>query len=180
MDEPLTIYPQGPDDEPPGSPPPDQPRETARRSLLHRLLALLVAGATAFTFTTWMLVRYDNPLGITPPAPGPAKVVQAHLEALSRGEVRTAYEMFSQQYRQQVSFEAYQELVVRHRRMFSLREFEFSRDEESSASALLETRIVAMDGERYVARFALVRAEGRWWIDGVRWGADAGRTRVAV
>jgi len=180
MDEPPTIHPQGPGDEPPGWPAPPQPREVAQRSLLRRLLALLVAGGTAFTLTTWVLVRYDNPLGILRPAPGPAKVVQAHLEALSRGEVRTAYEMFSQQYREKVSFEAYQELVVRHRRMFSLREFEFSREEESGVNASLETRIVAMDGARYVARFTLVRAEGRWWIDGVHWGADAGRSRVAV
>src|SRR2546426_12654327 len=124
MDEPPTIHPQGPAAEPPGWPPPAQPREVGRPSLLRRLLALLVAGGTAFTLTTWVLVRYDNPLGILRPAPGPAKVVQAHLEALSRGEVRTAYEMFSRQYREKVSFEAYQELVVRHRRMFSLREVE--------------------------------------------------------
>src|SRR3989441_13327200 len=96
MDEPPTIYPQGPGDEPPGWPPPAQPREVARRSLLRRLLALLVAGGTAFTLTTWVLVRYDNPPGILPPAAGPAKVFQAQLEALSRGAGRTPDQMFSQ------------------------------------------------------------------------------------
>src|SRR2546422_2407320 len=96
MDEPPTIHPQGPGDEPPGWPPPHQPQEVARRSLLRRLLALLVAGGTAFTLTPWVLVRYHNPLGVLPPGPGPAKGVQAHLEALSRGEGRTADEMVSQ------------------------------------------------------------------------------------
>src|SRR3989442_13937981 len=72
MDEPPTIHPQGPGDEPPGWPAPE-PREIARRSLLRRLLALLVAGGTAFTFTTWVLVRYENPLGILRPLQGPAK-----------------------------------------------------------------------------------------------------------
>src|SRR5207302_7066232 len=154
---------------PPGWPAPPQPREVAQRSLLSRLLALLVAGGTAFTLTTWVLVRYDNPLGILRPAPGPAKVVQAHLEALSRGEVRTAYEMFSRQYREKVSFEAYQELVVRHRRMFSLREFEFSREEESGVNASTETRIVGMDGARYGTHLTLARAEDRWRLDGLHW-----------
>src|SRR5207245_9142975 len=105
MDEPLTIHPQGPGDEPPGWPAPPQPREVAQRSLLRRLLALLVAGGTALTLTTWVLVRYENPLGILPPAPGPAKVVQAHRDALSRGGARTAYDMSSRQYRAKVSGE---------------------------------------------------------------------------
>src|SRR3989442_1738100 len=72
MDEPPTIHPQGPGDEPPGWPAPPQPREVAQRSLLRRLLALLVAGGAAFTLSPWALVPYQNPIGILSPPPRPA------------------------------------------------------------------------------------------------------------
>ena len=176
MPEPLTIYPVG---EPPGS-----PVVHDRRSLLRRLLALLTAGGVAFALTTWTLVRYDDPFGPlgwgARPA-GPADVVKAHLEALNRGELRAAYALFSRQYRAQFSFEDYRRLLLSHRQIFRTREIRVSRQQESGQRALLETQILTEGGEHYQARFTLVRAEGRWWIDDVRWGAEpALKGRVTV
>ena len=70
--------------------------------------------------------------------------------------------------------------MVTHRRIFRLREFHFNRTEQSGGRAVLETRLVAADGERYVARFTLVRADGRWWIDDLRWVAESHRLTIAV
>ncbi len=172
MNEPLSIFPRAPQDAASGSSSLAHPGDAARRGLRRRLLALLAAGGTAFVLTTWILVRLENPLGPAGLGSSPTNVVKAHLEALNRGELHAAYALFSLRYREKVSFEAYYELVVRHRRMFRTRELRFSRDEESGERAILETRLLAEGGERYVARFTLVRAEGRWWIDDLRWGTE--------
>ena len=179
MDEPLTVFPIGPSGDPqaPGA---GSPREVLRRQLLRRLLALLTASAVAFTLTTFLLVRYEKVLGLLGGAPGPARVVRAHLEALDRGELRAAYDQFSEHYREKVSFDAYHALVVTHRRMFHLREFHFSRNEQAGERAALDASIVAADGEHYVARFTLVRAGGRWWIDDLRWSAESHRLRITT
>lgn len=163
MNEPLTIFPAGPA---------GVPQESFRRRLLRRLLALLAVGGAAFALTTWTLVRFDIPTGSSGLFGSPASVVKAHLEALNRGEPRAAYDLFSRKYRQQVSFEAYHQLVVAHRGMFRTRELRFTRNEESSERAVLEAHLLAGGGGRYVARFTLVRAEGRWWIDDLRWRAE--------
>ncbi len=175
MDETLTIFPVGPGDEPPVE---DRTGAAARRSLLRRLLALLAVGGTAFALTTWTLVRFPSPFGTFDESGEAASVVKAHLEALGRGELRAAYEMFSPRYRAKVSFEAYHELVMTHRRIFHLREFRLSRNEETGGRAVLETNILGQNGARYVARFTLVRAEGRWWIDDLRWRGASGQGAV--
>ncbi len=174
MNEPLTMFPRMPEDAAPGSPSPASAGDAARRGLRRRLLALLAAGGVAFVLTTWTLVRFENPLGSAGLGSSPMNVVKAHLEALNRGELHAAYAFFSPRYRQKVSFEAYHELVVTHWQMFHTRELRFSRDEESAERAILETRLLTEGGERYVARFTLVRAEGRWWIDDLRWRTEQG------
>jgi hypothetical protein len=165
MNEPLTLFPRAPA---------AQPRDDVRRSLRRRLMALLAAGGAAFVMTTWVLVRVENPLGPAAAGSSAMSVVKAHVEALNRGELRTAYALFSRRYREKVSFEAYHELVVTHWRMFRTRELRVSRDEESGERAVLETRMLAEGGEHYVARFALVRLEGRWWIDDLHWRGEQG------
>ena len=179
MNEPLTSDPVGP-----GADPLQQRRETERRGLLRRLMALLTASGVAFALTTWTLVRYDDPFGLlgwgARPA-GPTDVVKAHLEALNRGELRAAYALFSQRYREQVSFEKYRRLMLANRQMFRTREIRVSRKQESDERAVLETQLLAEGGERYQARFTLVRAEGRWWIDDLRWGTEpALKGRVTI
>ncbi len=172
MDELPSISPVSAGEPPrPGA----RPADPVRRSLLRRLVALLAAGGTAFALTTWMLVRVDNPLGRWRPAANgsPSGVVTAHLEALNRGELRAAYRLFSPHYRRKVSFEAYQRLVMTHLRLFRMRDYRLAPITESNERAVLETHIVAEGGERYLARFTLVRAEGRWWIDDLRWGSEA-------
>ncbi len=173
MDGPLNILPQMPEGEPPGSPAAHERHSAVRRKLWRRLMMLLVAGGAAFGITTWILVRLDNPVGPLGLKSGPAAVV-------NRGELRAAYELFSRRYRQQVSFEAYRELVVTHRRMFRTRELRFSRHEESGARAVLETHMRAEGGARYVARFTLIRAQGRWWIDDLRWGAEPDHSELVA
>ena len=178
MDEPLSILPVGPEPESPAAAREDA-RAADRRTLLRRLRVLLLTTGVAFALTTWMLVRVESPGGLLWFARGPAGVVRAHLQALNRGELRTAYECFSRHYRQQVPFEAYHQLVVSHRRMFRTREVAFAPREQSPERAVIETRMVAADGERYVARFTLVQVDGRWWIEDVRWGA-LGRRALSV
>jgi hypothetical protein len=64
--------------------------------------------------------------------------------------------------------------------MFRTRELRFSRNEESGERAVLETHIRAEGGERYVARFTLIRAEGRWWIDDLRWAAESDHSELVA
>lgn len=149
-----------------------QVAEAERRvRLLARLRILLASGLVLFLGATWLLVRTEEASRWFPFGPGPSLTVRRHFEALNRGELRAAYELFSPRYRQQVAFRVYHELVVSHRRMFRTREVEFRDAERGGNRAVLETDILSADGEHYRARFTLVRDAGRWWIDDVRWGA---------
>ncbi|MBI3663530.1 MAG: DUF4864 domain-containing protein [Acidobacteria bacterium] len=164
------------------SPPVPDPREEATRlaheSSLRRLTRLLVAGCALFTLTIWLFVRLENPSRLFPFVQGPAHVVRQHLEALNRGEFREAYLLFSQHYRDEVSFELYHELIVTHSAMFRTRIISVSNQETSADRVVLGTRLLSSNGERYLARFTLVRTGDRWWIDDLRWGADSGRRNV--
>jgi len=154
------------------APEPD-PHEAGRRAaLLRRLRVLLYASTLAFALTTWMLVRVDNPAALVGLGPGPSSVARAHLDALNRGELRVAYELFSTQYRQQVPFDVYHELVITHREMFLIADATFEQTEDSGDRTVLESSITASDGEHYRARFTMVRIDGRWWIDDLRWGLE--------
>jgi hypothetical protein len=144
-----------------------------RRAVLRRLRVLLLLTLAGFTLITWMLVRAENPLAHFAFGPGPSLTVRRHLEALNRGELKTAYQLFSTSYREQVPFESYHQLVVTHWRMFHTQVTAFDQREAAAGRAVLDTHLVAADGERYLARFTMVRAEGRWWIDDLRWTTDS-------
>lgn len=151
-----------------------------RRALLRRLKILLVAGVVAFAVTTWLLVRVEEPFGLAGLLPGPESTVRAHLQALNRGDLRGAYELFSNDYREQFPFEAYQQLVVTHRPMFRTQGVELTALEDSGERTVLDARMRATDGQQYAARFTMVLVEGRWWIDDVRWGRPSNRRVFAT
>ena len=155
-----------------------------RIGILRGMGALLGASAAAFTLTIWLLVRMDAASGAIAPVPAangapgetqaaaPERVVRAQLDAFRRGQVREAYDLFSAHYREQVSFEAFHELVASHWRVLRTRTVQFESREATGARAVFDTHIVATDGERYLARYTLIESEGRWWIDEVHWGAE--------
>jgi hypothetical protein len=156
---------------------PAEPRaddeDRARRRLLRRLKILLVTGVTAFVLTTWMLVSVPNPAALFGAwGNGPESLVQSYFEALNRGELRTAYGMFSTKFRGEVTFEAYHALVISHRRMFLTRQFQVRDARASAERTVLLTRLETTDGEHYLAQFTLVRLDGRWWIHDLRWAAE--------
>jgi hypothetical protein len=142
--------------------------ERRRRWFLRRLAALLAAAAAAFALTTWLLARQDS-RGAHGAADGPEGVVRQQFDALGRGELRAAYELFTQGYRDRVSFAAFHDLVFTHPGMFHTRSVAVESREQSPARAVLETHIVADDGGRYLARYTLISIEGQWWIDDLRW-----------
>jgi hypothetical protein len=160
---------------------PDPREDLARRAReqsLRRLQRLLIFGTALFTLTIWLLVRLENPGKFSPFAPGPSLIVRQHLEALNRGQFREAYLLFSQHYRDAVSFELYHELVVTHAAMFRTHIVSVSHQESAGNRMVLDTRLLASDGERYVAHFTLVHMGNRWWIDDLRWGTDTDRRNV--
>lgn len=153
-----------------------EPELVRRRLLLRRLAILLVVAVAMFSATTWLLLRID---AARLAQAEPAQVVRQHLDALNRGDFRTAYALFSESYRERMAFETYQAMVAEHRAVFTTRRVEFEAQRQSGARALLTTRVLAADGERYLARFSLVREGGRWWIDDIRWSAEP-RSRRSV
>lgn len=138
-----------------------------RRSFRQNLYLLLGLALAAFILTSWILVRLDSPFGIF--ATGPQEVVRAQLSALGRGELKPAYDLFSARYRSQVPFSAWHELCVAHSQMFHADVIRADRPEPSGASVLLEIYLRGSDATNYRARFTVVRANGRWWIDDVHW-----------
>jgi hypothetical protein len=153
--------------------------DPAPRRTVRRLGILLGAGLLAFAATVWMLVRVEWPLAPASSA-GARRTVRAHLDALNRGQYRTAYSYFSARYRDRVPFAAYEQVVAHHPDAFRTQGVEFGALEQRGGRIQLEARLISSSGEHFVARFALVQAGGRWWIDGVRWGNAPPRRRIQV
>ncbi len=139
-------------------------RKQGFRRNLYMLLSLALA---AFVLTSWILVRLDAPFGAY--SSGPQEIVRAQLRALERGQLRPAYELFSARYREQVSFDAWRELVVTHPRMFHADVVRTGTPAQTGPRVNLEIYLHGADEKNYRARFTLIRTDGRWWIDDVHW-----------
>jgi Domain of unknown function (DUF4864) len=139
-------------------------RKQGFRRNLYMLLTLALA---AFVLTSWILVRLDAPFAAY--SSGPQEVVRAQLRALERGQLRPAYDLFSARYRQQVSFDAWRELVVTHSRMFHADVVRAGTPAQAGPRVNLEIFLHGADEKDYRARFTLIRSDGRWWIDDVHW-----------
>ncbi|HWF12717.1 MAG TPA: hypothetical protein VG272_03205 [Candidatus Acidoferrales bacterium] len=138
-----------------------------KRGFRNNLLLLLGLTLAAFILSSWILVRVDSPFGIF--SSGPQEVVRAQLRALDHGELRPAYDMFSPRYRGQVSFDTWHELFITHWRMFHADVVRSEIPAQSTSGVTLEIYLHSADDKDYRARFTLVRADGRWWIDDVHW-----------
>jgi hypothetical protein len=148
---------------------PGEAEGSRRRGVRHNLLLLASFTLAAFTLTAWILVRVDSPFGILT---GPQEVVRAQLQALDRGELRPAYDMFSARYRQQVSYDIWQELIATHWRMFHAEVLRAGEPAQTGAQVTLEMVLRGADQKAYRARFTLIRLNGRWWIDDVHWAEE--------
>lgn len=147
----------------------DVQARTAGSRMPSRRATLMALGFAVAALLAWTTLQREGFFDAT----GPREVVRAQVDDLGRGQLRAAYDLFSPRYRQQVPFNEWRELVVTHWRVFRTRELRFGDNEESNGRAVLETHLVAESGDRYVARFTLVRAEGRWWVDDLRWSQES-------
>lgn len=153
------------------TPAPTSEDVAARRATFRRnLYVLLGLALAAFILTLWILVRVDSPFGIF--TSGPQEVVRAQLRALDLGELKPAYDLFSPRYRAQVSFDAWHELCIAHWQMFHANVVRADQPELRGAGVLLEVYLRGADAVNYRARFTVVRADGRWWIDDVHWAEE--------
>jgi hypothetical protein len=148
-----------------------------RRGFRHNLFLLLSLTLAAFTLTAWILVRVDSPFGLL--SPSPQEIVRAQILALDRGELRPAYDMFSSRYRQQVSFDIWHELIVTHWRMFHAEVLRTEEPAKSGPGISLEIYLRGADDRDYRARFLLIRADGRWWIDDVHWAEESDQRKFS-
>src|ERR1700693_5269020 len=133
-----------------------------RRSFRNNVFLLLSLALAAFILTAWILVRVDAPFGLF--ASGPQEIVRAQLRALDRGELRPAYDMFSARYREQVSFDTWHELFVKHWRMFHANVVRAETPAQIGPRVTLDIYLHGADDRNYRARFTLIRTDGRWWI----------------
>jgi len=165
-----------------------------RRTLLRRLAALLGTGTLAFTLTTWLLLRHESRSPrLASPAPAAAqtdrtspgsgsaaedsasaalRTARAQLEALNQDDISGAYAFFSPAYRARVPLATFRRLVRAHRKMFHTEEQDVSMRGKSADRVLLDIHVSSDDDEDYIARYTLVRVDGRWCVDNLRWGID--------
>ena len=155
----------------------DDRAESRRRNFLHNLYLLLPLTLVAFTLTIWILMRVDSPFGIF--SSGPQEIVRAQLLALDRGELRPAYDMFSERYRGQVSFDDWHELIVTHWRMFHAEVLHSEVPSSAGPGIALELFLHGGDDRDYRARFTLIHTGGRWWIDDVHWTVEPDQRDVS-
>jgi Domain of unknown function (DUF4864) len=183
----------------PVAPPVWQPRyeqeRLRRRTLLRRLTALLGTGTVAFTLTTWLLLRRPADSSAprvaaaspqiagrgpareaAPDAPGAAaaalRIARAQLIALNGDDIGGAYSYFTPRYRNRVSLALFRRSVQAHREMFHTDEQEVKTISESEDRVLVDIHVSSDDDEDYVAHYTLVRINGRWAVDDLRWALD--------
>jgi hypothetical protein len=156
------------------SPPAFHGRPRAVNPLLPRRLAILFASSfVAFSLTTWFLARPNN-IADAPHAANTAEgVIRQQFEAVSQGEMRVAYALFSPRYRSEVPFETFEETVRAHGAIFRATSVRKESEIETAARAEIKLRLETAGGDRFTARYTLIEIEGRWWIDEMRWHVDA-------
>ena len=137
-----------------------------------RISALFASSFAAFSLTTWLLTKTNIGGDAARDASTPEGVVRMQLDALAQSEPQIAYGLFSPQYRAEVPFAAFQEIVRAHGGMFRAKTIAIEEIARSYSRHEMRVRIGAADGEHYVARYSTILIEGRWWIDAMRWRVD--------
>jgi hypothetical protein len=152
---------------------PAKPTRPARRRLM-----LWATGLSALLLAVGFIGQRK---GWFPGQVEPGEVARAQIEDLAYGHLRAAYELFSARYREQVPFETWRELALTHRRIFLTRELYFDAEQDLGGRALLQAHVVVQSGDRYLARFTLIRVQGRWWVDDLHWSREPDdRRRITV
>jgi hypothetical protein len=149
--------------------------ESDRKQFLRRVRWLLVAGIASFILVSWILARSTG-IGIYGArASDPIAVVRVELGSLASGDLEAAYAQLSERYRKEVSFEDYHALVSSHRRMFLTRQYRVTRRDQYKGQIYIDAQLTSSTGQHFTARFTLIQANGRWWIDDLHWDAAAGQ-----
>jgi len=165
-----------------------------RRALLRRLAALLGTGTVAFTITTWFLLKHESRAPrlaayVAHPAnhgdssdrgksgedtaeSSALKTARAQLQALNDDDVTAAYSEFSPRYRARVPLATFRKLVKAHRDMFHTEEQDVTTRSKSDDRVVLDIHLSSDDDEDYIAEFTLVRLQGKWCVDDLRWALD--------
>jgi hypothetical protein len=147
--------------------------KTAAHNIFQRRATILFATTfAAFSFTTWLLTRTQIGKSESHDASTPESVVRMQLDALAQSELQVAYAQFSPQYREEVPFAAFQQIVTTHNQMFRADTIAIEELTKSALRDEMRVRISSADGQHYVAHYATVLIDGRWWIDAMRWRAD--------
>jgi hypothetical protein len=144
----------------------------AKNIFQRRATILFAATFVAFSFTTWLLTRTQIGSNESHEASTPEGVIRMQLDALAQGELQIAYAQFSPQYREEVPYAAFQQIATTHSQMFHANTIAIEELTKSSSRDEMRIRISSADGQHYVARYATILIEGRWWIDAMRWRLD--------
>ncbi len=152
--------------------------EDGRREILRRMRWLMVAAIASFALAGWMIVRYTSLAGRNASASDQVAIVRAEIEALSRGDLKSAYGLLSERYRKEVPFENYHALVSEYRRAFLTRAYRVTRRDEVRGRTVIEAQLVTVNGQHYLAKFTLVQTAGKWWIDDLHWAAQSEQLRA--
>jgi hypothetical protein len=135
---------------------------------MRRMLVLMVGASVAFALTSVWLSHLANPLSMAEADSQATRLVRAHLAALNRGDLRTAYGQFSSRYRNRIPFEVFHEMIAAHWPMFHARRLMLIPQTTSAERVILDLQYGSGD-EASVAEFTLVRLGERWWIDDIQW-----------
>lgn len=138
---------------------------------MRQTLVLLVASCVAFTLAAMWLSGISTRSSNIRADSQAVRVVQAHFEALHRGDFHAAYALFSARLRRQLPFEEFHEMMLTHIPM--LRGRVSVVPETTTANRIVVNIDFSRSGDMgLTAEFTLVRNNGRWWIDDVHWGLE--------
>lgn len=160
----IRLFPEAAPREPAESP---VVRERRRR-WMRRLLVLMIGACAAFGLAAIWLSRMATPLYLAEADLQAVTLMRTHLQALERGDLKTAYGQYSRRYRREMPFEEFNAMIQDHWPVFEGRNLKMIPQAESSDRVILDLQ-PSSENARSVAEFTLVRIRDHWWIDDIEW-----------
>lgn len=143
----------------------------ARKRWLWRMTALLGTSCLAFAVAALWLSRLPSPASLQKADIQAEKVVRAHFAALDRGDYRAAYALFSQRLRHEMPFDQFHEIMENHLQLLQGKVIVYPA-RTSAGRVVVDISFSGIQPMDLTAEFTLVRNNGHWLIDNMRWNLE--------
>jgi len=147
--------------------PPKAPHNPPSYTLVASGCLVLIAAIAVFLF-----------LRISGTANGPSRAVRDHLTAINRGDVDTAYDSFTQEYRRTHPREVFRHELYEFADQLPCRRSRFTNVSVHDDEAEVGGTLTGRNGALFPIRYELIREKGKWKIRAYHWEPPGDQQRI--